>query len=140
MRRLLVCSRVSKSRSDSNVFTTLGGRVCCTQCQARSRRTGLQCRAPAIKGKRVCRFHGGLSTGPRTEAGRERCAQVKTIHGRETAAKRKARSQTSARLAMLETIARSLGMITGSKTRGPKPKSSDLVSVELQEIVSLIKR
>jgi hypothetical protein len=31
--------------------TTLGGRVTCTQCNAQSKRTKLQCRAPAIKGK-----------------------------------------------------------------------------------------
>jgi hypothetical protein len=32
-------------------YTTLGGRVTCTQCNAQSKRTKLQCRAPAIKGK-----------------------------------------------------------------------------------------
>ena len=39
-------------------FLTLGGRVQCTQCRAMSKRTRLRCRAPAIKGKAVCRFHG----------------------------------------------------------------------------------
>jgi hypothetical protein len=32
-------------------FLTLGGRVTCTQCNAQSKRTKLQCRAPVIKGK-----------------------------------------------------------------------------------------
>ena len=53
-----------------NTFLTLGGRVLCTQCKAMSKRTRLRCRAPAIKGKAVCRFHGGKSTGPKTKAGR----------------------------------------------------------------------
>ena len=28
------------------------------QCHAHSRRTGLRCRAPAVRGCNVCRFHG----------------------------------------------------------------------------------
>jgi len=34
------------------------------QCSARSKRTGCQCRAPALTGKRVCRFHGGRAGAP----------------------------------------------------------------------------
>ena len=51
-------------------YTTLGGRVTCTQCNAQSKLTKLQCRAPAIKGKTKCRFHGGRSTGAKTTEGR----------------------------------------------------------------------
>ena len=29
------------------------------RCQARARRTGNQCRSPAVNGKKVCRMHGG---------------------------------------------------------------------------------
>ena len=29
-------------------------------------------------------FHGGKSTGPATLNGKSRCAEAKTIHGRET--------------------------------------------------------
>jgi hypothetical protein len=64
-------------------FTTLGGRVACTQCNAQSKRTKLQCRAPAIKGKTKCRFHGGRSTGAKTAEGRARIAAAHTVHGRE---------------------------------------------------------
>ena len=38
------------------------------RCGARNRQ-GLPCRAPAMRGKRRCRLHGGKSTGPRTKAG-----------------------------------------------------------------------
>jgi hypothetical protein len=65
-------------------FQTLGSRITCQQCQAMSKRTRQQCRAPAIKGKRVCKTHGGKSTGPKTQAGRQRCADARTIHGNET--------------------------------------------------------
>lgn len=39
-------------------------------CGAMTRK-GTPCRAKSEPGKRRCRFHGGLSTGPKTEAGRE---------------------------------------------------------------------
>ena len=62
------------------------------RCQAQSKRSKQQCRKAAIRGKQVCRLHGGASTGPRTEQGRKRCAAAKTIHGWETRASRKKRA------------------------------------------------
>ena len=55
------------------------------RCGAKNRH-GLPCRAPALKGKRRCRLHGGLSTGPKTAEGRERIRKAKTKHGRYSAA------------------------------------------------------
>jgi glucans biosynthesis protein len=37
------------------------------RCRARCRRSKLPCRAPAMRGKRVCRLHGGKGGGPRGE-------------------------------------------------------------------------
>ena len=54
------------------------------RCKAKSKRTGNQCLKAAMRGKAVCRTHGGASTGPRTPRGRQKCAEVKTVHGRET--------------------------------------------------------
>jgi len=70
------------------VLVTAGGRIRTKRCQATSKRTGDQCGAPATKGQRVCRFHGGKSTGPKTAEGRARCAASKTIHGHDTREKR----------------------------------------------------
>lgn len=42
-------------------------------CGARTR-TGGTCNARIVPGKRRCRMHGGLSTGPRTEEGRRKIA------------------------------------------------------------------
>ena len=122
-----------------NKFFTLGGRVECNQCQARSSRTKLQCRAPAIKGKRVCKWHGGRSTGPRTQAGRKRCAEAKTIHGRETRKARTERSLGAARLAVLEQAGHELGFMDGTRTRGIKPHKMSQVFTELQEMVRRIR-
>ena len=114
-------------------LTTLGGRVTCQRCQAKSKRTKLQCGAPALKGKRVCKTHGGRSTGPKTEAGRQRCAEAKTIHRRETREARTERSLASARLAVLEAVGRELGFMGGTRTRGIKPHKMGQVLPELQE-------
>ena len=38
------------------------------QCSATSKRTGYRCRAPALNGKLVCRFHGGRAGAPRGKA------------------------------------------------------------------------
>ena len=50
------------------------------RCGAKAR-SGLPCRAPAMKNGR-CQMHGGKSTGPRTAEGRARMAAAHTTHGR----------------------------------------------------------
>jgi len=66
------------------LLTTAGGHITCLRCNAMSKRTRAQCGGPAVKGKTKCRFHGGLSTGPRTELGRQICAAAKTVHGKDS--------------------------------------------------------
>src|SRR5580658_10168274 len=34
------------------------------RCRAQSKRSGLQCRAPAVRGSKVCRMHGAGSGAP----------------------------------------------------------------------------
>ena len=41
-----------------------GGHIYAFQCQALSKRSKLQSEKAALKGKRVCMFHGGKRTGP----------------------------------------------------------------------------
>ena len=62
----------------------MAGRISAPRCQAISKRSKQQCKKAALKGRRVCMFHGGKSTGPVTERGKQRCAVAKTVHGRET--------------------------------------------------------
>ena len=116
-------------------LTTLGGRVVCQRCQAKSKRTKLQCAAPALKGKRVCKTHGGRSTGPKTKEGRQRCSEAKTIHGRETREARNERSLASAMLAVLEAAGFSIGLMSGGRTRGRRPDRMAEVFPELQTLL-----
>ena len=88
-----------------------------------------------MKGKAVCRTHGGLSTGPNTQAGRLRCAEAKTIHGRETREARTERSLGSARLAVLESVGFGIGLLKGPRTRGVKPNRMGEAYPELQELL-----
>ena len=74
-------------------YVTLFGRdTSAPRCQAQSKRSKQQCRKAAIRGKQVCRIHGGKSTGPMTEQGRKRCAAAKTVHGWETRKQREIRA------------------------------------------------
>lgn len=62
------------------------------KCQAHAG-SGKQCGNYAVKGKRVCKLHGGHSTGPKTAEGRERIKQARTIHGRYSAEAIKGRNE-----------------------------------------------
>lgn len=106
--------------SKNFLLLTAGGRIACIQCNAKSKRTGIQCRAPASKGKTKCRFHGGASSGPTTDQGRQRCADAKTIHGNETRKARTERAEGMRQLRTLEELAHALGIMSGPKTPGRK--------------------
>ena len=110
-----------KSMSNNSNFVIAGGRIHCNQCRATSKRTHLQCRAPAMKGKAVCRAHGGLSTGPRTPEGRQRCAEARKTFGFESRAARAERALGMLRLREIEELAHKLGIMTGPRTPGRKP-------------------
>lgn len=90
--------------------TSFGTRV--ARCQAKSKRSGVQCHKPAMRGKAVCRTHGGASTGAKTMQGRERSAQAKTIHGWETRELRRKRAAKLRELRELERAMLALGMLS----------------------------
>jgi len=103
-------------------------------CNAVIARTGRVCGAAVIEGRRKCAQHGGLSTGPTTPEGRQRCAEARTVHGRETTDIRVKRSLVSAQLAVLESIGFGLGMMTGTRTPGRRPNRMAEVYPELQAL------
>ena len=102
---------------------TASGRIFCLRCTAKSIRTKLQCGRPALKASKTqkCQFHGGSSTGPKTEQGRSRIAQANLKHGQDTRASIQKSSQVKAKLRQLEDIMYLYGMTTAPKTRGRKP-------------------
>ncbi|MEW9837750.1 HGGxSTG domain-containing protein [Mesorhizobium marinum] len=50
-------------------------------CGAKTRR-GTPCAAPVVQGMARCKLHGGLSTGPRTDAGRASIAAGQRLRWR----------------------------------------------------------
>ena len=121
-------------------FLTIGGRVECRQCNAKSKRTQQRCKAPAIKGKTKCRFHGGRSTGAKTAEGKARIAKAHTIHGRETRQKRLDTSYKLAELYQLEELGHSCGLFPEGteRTSGRKPKGVSVASRQLSYLNELV--
>jgi len=105
-----------------STLQTAGGKISCQRCQAHSKRTKLQCGKPALKGKRVCQFHGGRSTGPKTEAGKSRQKAAVTKSGNYTKESSDARTSSMRMLHGLEDAMYVLEMTDAPRTRGPKPK------------------
>lgn len=103
-------SSVFKSATEPSI-PILGGRGTAPRCQAKAKHSGEQCRKPAMRGKAVCRTHGGASTGPKTQQGRERCAQAKTVHGWETREIRRKRDDKLRELRLLEREMKAIGLI-----------------------------
>jgi hypothetical protein len=63
--------RVAAAETEAELLAEIEA-FAATRCGAHARTTGQPCRAPRVPGKRRCRMHGGLSTGPKTLEGRRR--------------------------------------------------------------------
>ena len=101
---------MEQNTSKNLTMLTLGGRIQCKQCQATAKHSRVQCKKAAMKGKNVCRTHGGASTGPRTEQGRAKCAEARIIHGNSTREKRKQNAASATKLLLLRDLGVKLGM------------------------------
>jgi hypothetical protein len=97
-----------------------GGRIRCSRCQAMSKHSRLQCKKPALRGKRVCAFHGGRSCGPRTEQGKVNSAAANLKHGKYTKQAQTEHSAASAQLSQLEDAIYLLGMSRAPRSTGRK--------------------
>ena len=104
-------------------LTTAGGKIICRRCTAKSKRSGEQCKKPALKTSRTqkCQFHGGRSTGPQTEAGKARQRAAVTTYGNHTKEAIDARARTARVLSGLEDSMYVLKMTDAPRTRGRKP-------------------
>ena len=121
------------------ILVTGGGRIFCSRCQAKNR-AGSQCAKPAIRGKRVCGFHGGRSTGARTPEGLARIKAANTKHGRCTPEGRERATAQAARIRELEDALIVLEAIPNSpRTRGPKPAGYEPVRT-IPDVRRLIRR
>ncbi len=128
-------STILDMKNVTSTLVTGGGKILCRRCTAKSKRSGEQCRRPALKGKAVCDFHGGRSTGPKTAEGqaRQRASVLKTGNYTKAAMEDKAHSVRV--LAGLEDAMYVLNMTTMPRTRGRKP----LGYVPLQTVEDVVR-
>jgi hypothetical protein len=115
------------------------GKKSCLRCTASSKRSGEQCKKPALKISRTqkCEFHGGRSTGPKTEAGKARQRASVITSGNCTKESIDHRSRSALRLAGLEDAMYVLEMTDAPRTRGRKPKGYEPL-VTLEDVKSFL--
>jgi hypothetical protein len=118
------------------VLVTCGGKIVCRRCKALSVRTKQQCGRPAIKGKSVCQFHGGRSTGPKSEENKNRLRTLNLKDGFFTATVREQIRITSVKLRYVEDIGHHFGIIP-IKIKGRKPKG--YIPLDLHDKSQMVK-
>ena len=109
----------AQTQTHPNVLV-FGGRIRCQRCEA-STASGTQCGSPALRGQATCYAHSGLPMGPKTAAGRERCAAARCRGLNESRKERTERALAMQRLRELEEIGHALLFIEGAKMPGRKP-------------------
>ena len=78
---------IAKGNVKIGLETRFGSKWPGVRCGAKTKNGGT-CQRPAVKRTGRCTRHGGKSTGAKTQAGRDKIAQVHTTHGRTTKAER----------------------------------------------------
>jgi hypothetical protein len=119
-------------------LNTAGGKIRCRRCKAQSSRTKLQCAKPALKGKVVCGHHGGYSTGPKTQEGKQRIRAAHIKHGQETLEAKAERSKKSVMFRYLTDIGNHVGLFyTQLKTRGRPPSGYAQLDLNDKELLAI---
>ena len=116
---------MSQINNPELMLITAGDRIKCRRCTAKSSHTKEQCKRPASKLSKTskCSRHGGLSTGPKTKAGKVRIRAAHLKHGEETSEAKAERSEKSVMFRYLTDIGNHVGLFyTQLKTRG-RPSS-----------------
>ena len=136
---------MEQDKSKQPTLITAGGKIVCRRCQALSKRTGKQCGAPADRYSKTgkCKWHGGRSTGPKTEEGRAKCAEARKVDGKDTRAKRTKNAVAATRLLLLRDLGNRLGLFGDQPTGWPgrRPRYYPLTeTMSVEELVVLIER
>lgn len=108
-------------KTTEELLVTAGNRIICKRCAAKSKSIDLRCGRPAMRGKSVCNFHGGRSTGQKTDGGKARQAAAVATSGRYTKEAIQGRRRSAFTLAGLEDAIYVLIMTNTPRTRGRKP-------------------
>ena len=115
---------MSQIKKPELMLITAGGRIKCRRCTAKSSHTKEQCKRPASKLSKTskCSRHGGLSTGPKTKAGKDRIRTAHLTHGDETLEAKAERNEKSVMFRYLTDLGNHCNMFYKQlKTRGRPP-------------------
>ena len=115
---------MSQIKNPELMLITAGGRIKCRRCTAKSSHTKEQCKRPASKLSKTskCSRHGGLSTGPKTKAGKGRIRAAHLKHGGETLEAKAERNKKSVMFRYLTDIGNYVELFYKQlKTRGRTP-------------------
>ncbi len=112
-------SKSSQIQNPELYMTTAGGKIRCRRCAGVSSRTKQQCKHPALRTskKSRCKWHAGSSTGPRTEAGKNK---IRAAHWKDGSETREARAERKRKFSELREAFKKLNFI-------------ELLKVSLQE-------
>ena len=125
---------MSQIKTPELMLITAGGRIKCRRCTAKSSHTKEQCKRPASKVSKTskCSRHGGLSTGPKTQAGKDRIRAAHWRHGEETLEAKAERSEKSVMFRYLTDLGNHIGLFYKKlKARGRPP--SGYVQLDLTD-------
>ena len=103
---------------------TAGGKIRCRRCTGTSSYTKQLCKNPALKISKTvkCKFHGGLSTGPKTQVGKDRIRAIHWKHGEQTLEAKAERSEKSVMFRYLTDLGNHCNLFYKQlKTRGRPP-------------------
>jgi len=109
------------------------------RCLARLRgKPGRLCQRAALKGKKRCSLHGGLSTGPRTEAGIEAIRRSRTKHGERSAAAVASRRASRLNIQRCRRLLALLDRLANEGRRHPSPDEIEAAGVPLSWFCGLM--
>ena len=125
------------ARGSETYLVTAAGRITCLRCSAKSIRSGLQCKKPALRVSTTqkCEFHGGK---PHTAETLRRIAEANIIHGQFSKAAKEQYRHDSALIHELEDALYVLKMAEGPRTRGRKPNGYRGVHTE-EEVFRMVR-
>lgn len=109
MKKMLRPTLLTMIKDPEPILITAGGKIRCRRCNAQSSYTKQQCKKPALNTSKTskCSYHGGKSTGPKTQEGKDR---IRAAHWKNGSFTKEAIAERNRKFAELNKLAATLGI------------------------------
>lgn len=109
MKKMLRPTLLTMIKDPESILITAGGKIRCRRCNAQSSYTKQQCKKPALNTSKTskCSYHGGKSTGPKTQEGKDR---IRAAHWKNGSFTKEAIAERNRKFAELNKLAATLGI------------------------------